>query len=53
MGDKPDVWQGTLALMVLRTVETPGLSMGTRWRGALSKSAGTFLHSITARLTRL
>jgi hypothetical protein len=24
MGEKPDVWQGTLALMALRTLETMG-----------------------------
>jgi transcriptional regulator len=28
MGDKPDVWQGTLALMVLRTLETMGPQHG-------------------------
>ena|SRR5689334_11578503 len=28
MGEKPDVWQGTLALMVLRTLETMGPQHG-------------------------
>jgi transcriptional regulator len=28
MSDKPDVWQGTLALMVLRTLETMGPQHG-------------------------
>ena len=28
MGDKPDVWQGTLALMVLRTLQTIGPQHG-------------------------
>ena len=28
MGDKPDVWQGTLALMVLRTLESMGPQHG-------------------------
>ena len=28
MGDKTDVWQGTLALMVLKTLETMGPQHG-------------------------
>lgn len=28
MGDKSDVWQGTLALMVLRTLESMGAQHG-------------------------
>src|ERR1700749_2347335 len=28
MGDKPDVWQGTLALMILKTLQTMGPQHG-------------------------
>ena len=30
MGEKPDVWQGTLALMVLRTLGDHGLAARLR-----------------------
>ena len=33
MGEKTDVWQGTLALMVLRTLEDDGAS-ARLWVGA-------------------
>ena len=41
MGDKTDVWQGTLALMVLKTLATMGRSTATGWRGASSRPAAT------------
>ena len=34
MGDKTDVWQGTLALMVLKTLETMGSAAWVRHRAA-------------------
>ena len=42
MGDKPDVWQGTLALMVLRTLETMGPQHGLARR----------IEQISARIPR-
>jgi len=38
MGDKTDVWQGTLALMVLRTVQALGIAR-TELRAASSRPA--------------
>ncbi len=42
MGDKADVWQGTLALMVLKTLEALGPLHGTGLRGGLSRRAAIF-----------
>ena len=39
MGDKADVWQGTLALMVLKTIETLGRFTATGSPGASSRPA--------------
>ena len=53
MSSKADVWQGTLALMVLKTLERPVRCTAT---GSLGKSNGQALiccRSITARSTRL
>ena len=47
-GDKSDVWQGTLALMVLKTLETLGPCTATASRGASSRPAATNCSSITA-----
>ena len=42
MGDKADVWQGTLALMVLKHSSPWDHYTATASRGASSKSAATF-----------
>jgi len=39
MSEKKDVWQGTLALMVLKTLDTLGRSTATGSRGASSRPA--------------
>jgi hypothetical protein len=41
MGEKTDIWQGTLALMVLRTLQAMGPLQATAWPGASSRPAVT------------
>lgn len=43
MGDKPDVWQGTLALMVLRTLETMGPQHGYGLARRIEQTSGDLL----------
>lgn len=43
MGDKPDVWQGTLALMVLRTLETMGSQHGYGLARRIEQTSGDLL----------
>lgn len=40
MGDKPDVWQGTLALMVLRTLQTIGPQHGYGLARRIEQTSG-------------
>ena len=40
MGDKTDVWQGTLALMVLRTLETMGAQHGYGLARRIEQTSG-------------
>jgi PadR family transcriptional regulator PadR len=40
MGDKTDVWQGTLALMVLRTLETMGPQHGYGMARRIEQTSG-------------
>ena len=44
MGDKTDVWQGTLALMVLRTLETMGPQHGYGLARRIEQTSGDLLH---------
>lgn len=43
MGDKPDVWQGTLALMVLKTLETMGPLHGYGIARRIEQTSGDLL----------
>ena len=43
MGDKTDVWQGTLALMVLRTLETLGPLHGYGVARRIEQTSGDLL----------
>jgi len=43
MGDKADVWQGTLALMVLRTLETMGPLHGYGIARRIEQTSGDLL----------
>ena len=43
MGDKTDVWQGTLALMVLRTLETMGPQHGYGMARRIEQTSGDLL----------
>ena len=43
MGDKPEVWQGTLALMVLRTLETMGRQHGYGIARRIEQTSGDHL----------
>ena len=43
MGDKTDVWQGTLALMVLRTLETMGSQHGYGLARRIEQTSGDLL----------
>lgn len=43
MGEKPDVWQGTLALMVLRTLETMGPQHGYGLARRIEQTSGDLL----------
>ena len=43
MGDKADVWQGTLALMVLRTLETMGPQHGYGLARRIEQTSGDLL----------
>ena len=43
MGDKSDVWQGTLALMVLRTLETMGAQHGYGLARRIEQTSGNRL----------
>ncbi|MGA2571631.1 MAG: PadR family transcriptional regulator [Terracidiphilus sp.] len=43
MGDKADVWQGTLALMVLRTLETMGPQHGYGLARRIEQTSGELL----------
>ncbi|AXC14252.1 Transcriptional regulator, PadR family [Acidisarcina polymorpha] len=43
MGDKPDVWQGTLALMVLKTLETMGPQHGYGIARRIEQTSGNLL----------
>lgn len=43
MGEKTDVWQGTLALMVLRTLETLGPSHGYGLARRIEQTSGDLL----------
>jgi PadR family transcriptional regulator, regulatory protein PadR len=43
MGDKTDVWQGTLALMVLRTLETMGPQHGYGLARRIELTSGDLL----------
>jgi len=40
MGNKPDVWQGTLALMVLRTLEAMGPQHGYGLARRIDQTSG-------------
>jgi hypothetical protein len=42
LADKKDVWQGTLALMVLKTLQSMGPLHGYGIAGALSRPAAIF-----------
>jgi len=52
MGERADVWQGTLALMVLKTLQALGPCTATASRAASSRPAATFWRSTTARCIR-
>ena len=43
MGDKADVWQGTLALMVLKTIETMGPHHGYGIARRIEQTSGGLL----------
>ncbi|MGD0359727.1 MAG: PadR family transcriptional regulator [Bryobacteraceae bacterium] len=43
MDDKPDVWQGTLALMVLKTLETMGEQHGYGIARRIEQTSGNLL----------
>ena len=43
MGDKTDVWQGTLALMVLRTLEAMGAQHGYGLARRIEQTSGDLL----------
>ena len=43
MGEKPEVWQGTLALMVLRTLETMGPQHGYGLARRIEQTSGDVL----------
>jgi PadR family transcriptional regulator PadR len=43
MGDKTDVWQGTLALMVLKTLETLGAQHGYGLARRIEQTSGDLL----------
>ena len=43
MGKKTDVWQGTLALMVLKTLDTMGPLHGYGHRAAIEQTSGNLL----------
>ena len=43
MGDKTDVWQGTLALMILRTLETMGEQHGYGLARRIEQTSGDLL----------
>ena len=43
MGDKSDVWQGTLALMVLRTLESMGAQHGYGIARRIEQTSGDLL----------
>jgi transcriptional regulator len=43
MGDKADVWQGTLALMVLKTIETMGPLHGYGIARRIEQTSGNLL----------
>jgi transcriptional regulator len=43
MGDKTDVWQGTLALMALRTLETMGAMHGYGLARRIEQTSGDLL----------
>jgi PadR family transcriptional regulator PadR len=45
VGEKTDVWQGTLALMVLRTLETLQLNYGTLYPALLKLEQEGFIRS--------
>jgi transcriptional regulator len=43
MGEKPDIWQGTLALMILRTLETMGPQHGYGLARRIEQTSGDVL----------
>jgi PadR family transcriptional regulator PadR len=43
MNDKPDVWQGTLALMILKTIETMGPLHGYGIARRIEQTSGNLL----------
>ena len=43
MGDKTDVWQGTLALMILKTLETMGPQHGYGLARRIEQTSGDLL----------
>jgi PadR family transcriptional regulator, regulatory protein PadR len=43
VGDKTDVWQGTLALMILRTLETMGAQHGYGLARRIEQTSGDLL----------
>lgn len=43
MGDKTDIWQGTLALMVLKTLETMGAQHGYGIARRIEQTSGDLL----------
>ena len=51
MGNKTDVWQGTLALMVLKTLETMGPQHGYGIARRIEQTSGQRCSSTTARST--
>ena len=52
MSEKADVWQGTLALMVLKTLETLGPLHGYGIARRIEQTSGDGSSSTTARSTR-
>jgi DNA-binding PadR family transcriptional regulator len=49
MGGKTDVWQGTLALMTLKTLETMGPQHGYGLARRIEQTSGDQLRKTTAR----
>ena len=52
MSKQADVWQGTLALMILKTLETMGPQHGYGIARRIEQTSGNAAASTTARSTR-